>query len=132
MFSFLIFVGFSIIILGVYLGKSEQSYQSDQNIIMNELMQRIINIESVLYGNNSIVSNDEKFDFIDDYSFEEDIKPISPQPKFEEPIVQKKDPAEILSLYESGKYTLDEVCEILDMQKGEVLLLKNLSKKYRK
>ena len=139
MFSFLLVFGLSILVLGLYIERTGKSYFSEKDVDMKEIIRRIVNIESVLYGNNTIVSSGEEFDFIDDFSFEDklyedtlyedDVKTISPDTRPEKPMEEKKDTSEVISLLKSGKYTLEEACEILGMQKGEVLLLKNLSKK---
>lgn len=135
MFSFLIFTGFALIIWGLYLDKGPLQFSDIQN-----LNYRIELIENLLYNNEPI--------FEDEYPVHEDEYPVQEEEvaifkTVMDPTnsqINKKEiglpsyimeASEVISQYEDGKYTIEEVCVMLNMKKGEVLLLKNLYKRYQ-
>lgn len=121
MFYILVSFGITLIILGAFNDKNRiadsiGSRQSDPIDIreLNELKLRIENLEDILF-------------YID-----EDVAiPIAEIPKEENnKFTNSLETFNMLCQYEKENYTLEEICELLGMKKGEVLLLKNLYKNY--
>ena len=127
MFNLLIFVGVALIIWGVYMDKTPQEVSD-----FKDLNYRIELIENLLYNNEPI--------FEDEYPIhEEDATFKTIMENTNSQIIKKEidlpsnimEASVVISQYEEGKYTIEEVCSILNMKKGEVLLLKNLYKNYQ-
>lgn len=65
----------------------------------------------------------------DQILFDEVLNSIIESDEVDEKGVDNSDETfEIMQKYESGLYTLEEVCNLLNMKKGEVLLLRNIYK----
>lgn len=134
MFNFLVFIGFSLIIWGVYtdrdnldisLLKIPSKVGADK---VEELISRVEGIEDILYSYNPIVVDDDDDDEI---IFKEVLDATTIQEDKSTIAVNTTEAFNVISLYEAGKYTLEQTCKILNMNKGEVLLLKNIYKKYQ-
>ena len=132
MFNFLIILGISSIALGFYLNSKSHSLSSPIDISNNsdkfhEIINRIELIEEEL---KYYYTNDNKVDFIDvldavkvnEETFDEEKQELGEE---------MSEAFKIISLYVDGKYSLEQVCKILAMRKGEVLFLRNLYKKYQ-
>lgn len=133
MFNFLVFIGFSLIIWGVYtdrdnldisLLKIPSKVGADK---VEELISRVEGIEDILYSYNPIVVDDDD----DEIIFKEVLDATTIQEDKSTIAVNTTEAFNVISLYEAGKYTLEQTCKILNMNKGEVLLLKNIYKKYQ-
>lgn len=149
MFSFLIFIGIISISFGIYLSRNElNSYLALKERVDNkqekldEIINRIEAIEEDLkrsYVEEEIdfidildlakMDKEEDMDFLDmDLDMEKEAKSGEEGLEIGEDMVEA---FKTISLLEQGKYSLDQVCKILNMKKGEVLLLRNLYKKYQ-
>jgi hypothetical protein len=121
MFKFLVFLASAFIIYGLYLekeyfnGKEESnSFNNDQ---LEDIKSRINDIEEIIYGfdnkideeNSRNIMNTEKFDI-----------------NINQSIDDKEYEFQTINSYINGNISLAETCKILGMEKGEVLLLKNL------
>ncbi len=116
MYTFLIILGVLLIILGIYADRidtpkdtleSQNSYGEIEELVILE--KRVAHIEKILFE-----------DISDDIPLEaEENKAKS---GFEKYILLRK--------YESEDYSMEEICKLLNMNKGEVLLLKKLYKNY--
>lgn len=121
MFKFLVFLASAFIIYGLYLekeyfnGKEESnSFDNDQ---LEDIKSRINDIEEIIYGfdnkideeNSRNIMNTEKFDI-----------------NINQSIDDKEYEFQTINSYINGNISLAETCKILGMEKGEVLLLKNL------
>lgn len=132
MLNFLIIIGLLSISYGFYLSSKshnpsssvELDERSDQ---LDEIISRIELIEEELkyYSINS-----NKLDFSDVLESVRVNEEIIDEEK-QEVAEEMSEAFKIISLYEEGKYSLEQVCKILDMRKGEVLFLRNLYKKYQ-
>lgn len=131
MFNLLVFIGLALIILGLYIDSALPDSSG-----LNQLRHRIENIENILYNNDHIFEDDEKYFEnteieVDDITFKSVMDESSIQAEKIDVSSNTLKAFEVISLYEDGKKTLEEVCKTLNMKKGEVLLLKNLYKKYQ-
>ena len=115
MFSFLQFIGFSFVILGMYL---EFKYKAHD-----------LGSENFL----EILEKEAKLPIISDLDIMDVFEINSIKGSKEEPQIpfSSIEAFEVISLYKDGEYSLERACEILDMKKGEVLLLENLFEKYQ-
>lgn len=121
MFYLLIISSLSLIILGLFNNKNKDFNlnsmftkvvnSNESNMInelneLNELKYRVENLENILFYDGEKEANIEK------------------------------DPSNSLKIYkllcqyEKENYTIEEISEVLEMRKGELLLLKNLYKDY--
>lgn len=136
MFSFLVVLGLIFIIWGVYLDKNEfisslfvNINKSNDTDKLDKILHRIEHLENELNRKNIILEEEDisfseileianiEIDDIDEEKFDVDAKTL--------------EAFKTISQYENGKYTLVQICKILNMNKGEVLLLRNLYKKYQ-
>jgi hypothetical protein len=144
MFYVLILLGFGFILLGTYIRKkqttdehfqpvnavnvavSKDYNQAPEIYSMEELENRVEQLEQLLF--QSLVKQEEnKSDGIveneEEVSLPEDAPPVrQPMPDNIKAIID----------YENEGLSLQEIVNITRMNKGEVLLLKNLSKHYSK
>ena len=116
MYNFLIVIGVLLIILGIYVDRigqpkdkleSQNSYDEIEEFVILE--KRVAYIEKILFED---VSNDIPLET-------EENKAESGLEKY---ILLRK--------YERENYSMEEICKLLNMNKGEVLLLKKLYKDY--
>lgn len=108
MFIFLIVMSILSILFGIYLNKNNKtSIKSNKN---NTDSSSYKDIEK-LYILDKRVEELEKL-----FLFEEDL--------------DREDEIELIEKYEAEGYSIEEICDKLDMSKGEVLLLKKLKKDY--
>jgi len=143
MFNLLIIIGICLIIVGVYFDRKnyEEIINEDVNKFddangMEELLLRIGNIENLLYkaeANYIEDFNDIKVEIEEDVDFSSVMDYVSSQSNEKEQEISSvyQDAFKVIALYNKGDYTLEEACRILNMKKGEVLLLKNMYKKYQ-
>lgn len=136
MYNFLIIIGTICVAWGVYLRNKEaekilpslkeSDYYSHK---FEEILERIELIEEELKW-NSIENSDDNTEFIDVF---ESIRPkdIDTDEDKHEIADDMLEAFKVISLYEEGKYSLEQVCKILKMRKGEVLFLRNLYIKYQ-
>lgn len=134
MFYFLLIIGISLIFTGIYMEKDNLSIQINEKHNgpelneLNHLKHRIENIEEILFLNESDLDGGNYI------SYESVEKSVSNQMN-EEPdkLPQNSfERYEKILQYEKEKYSLEEICALLEMKKGEVLLLKNLYKTYKR
>jgi hypothetical protein len=128
MFNLLIFIGFALIIWGLYMDKAPQEFSD-----FKDLNYRIELIENLLYNNEPIFEDEYHVHEEEVATFKTVMDDTNTQTINKEIDLPSNilEASEVISQYEEGKYTIEEVCSILNMKKGEVLLLKNLYKKYQ-
>jgi hypothetical protein len=142
MFKFLIALGICLIILGLY-GLYSEKISNGQKLLLSK---KSLSEEKALFGEKRL---DEKEPYSKESHVEkerlDEIKPNERKPgqdiyegdTFQEVLERTDTPPDeerifkIIEQYQLGSYTLEEACELLDMKKGEVLLLKNIYKKSR-
>lgn len=113
MFYLLIIFGSSLIILGLFNNNKDKNenlnIKSSNPTDFQELRKleyRIENLENMMF-------------YIEEKEEKEEEKPSDSLKTFEK-----------ICKYEKENYTLEEISQLLEMNKGEVLLLKNLYKNY--
>lgn len=108
MFYILIIIGILFIFLGIYINKN-----SDKSINKNKKDADITSYREVeeLYILDKRVAELERL-----FSIEDDL--------------DREDEVLLIEKYEAQGYSIEEICKLLDMSKGEVLLLKKLKKDY--
>ncbi len=115
MFYFLIIIGFIFIILGiVYKDKREKSPLLPPNY--KQLEKRISDMEKLLFEDLL------EHEMLDELSPVEEVRQDLSR---EEELIRKYT---LLKRYERENKSIEEICRLLNMQKGEVFLLKNLYK----
>lgn len=131
MFYVLIILGVLIIALGIYKEKGNISFftnnEFENKIELNEinhLKLRIENIENILFFSEPVITEEKEIEF--------ETLPINYQVQSDEETLDDSslNIYKTIRRYEKENYTLEEICSLLDMKKGEVLLLKNLYKDY--
>lgn len=127
MFYFLIILGILLMAVGIYKEKDNlfvKFNEKQEKVEFNELYhlnKRIENIEKILFFSD----DSDDFEKVWEEAVGEGFHPLpTPQNSLEK--------YERILQYEKEDYSLEEICSILDMKKGEVLLLKNLYKTYKK
>lgn len=132
MYIFLLVLGIALLATGLYIerndiktnikpqAKVETGYKIDQDII-----NRLQALEALVYSPPAEqISQDE---FLSVLQREKDQVKIDNLDISDD--MKKK--FKLIADLERGAYSLEEICQMLDMQKGEVLLLKNFYKKYK-
>jgi hypothetical protein len=135
MFKFLIFIGTIFLALGFYIekenleSKEEKTTPSDDKLANIE--NRINEIEEILYSFEDRVNENKlkKEDIYDIEKFKLTQDNISDDEVLKNkgvPIDYNEDKFSIINSLVNGDINLTEACDILGMNKGEVLLLRNL------
>lgn len=135
MFKFLIFIGTIFLALGFYIekenleSKEEKTPSSDDKLANIE--NRINEIEEILYSFEDRVNENKlkKEDIYDIEKFKLTQDNISDDEVLKNkgvPIDYNEDKFSIINSLVNGDINLTEACDILGMNKGEVLLLRNL------
>lgn len=123
MFYFLILLGLILILFGIIIKKIqmriqyEQPDELDDDSVSVELMDRLEQLEQMIF--ESFLNEEEK-------KAAELIKKTSTECK------PMPDSIRTIVEYERRGFSVQEIVNITKMNKGEVLLLKNLSKHYLK
>ena len=122
MFNFLIACGLFLIILGLYgerfSGKDNANNEERIYVKVMESIEPIIESIVELQEETQVINKEEP-DF-------EQVLESAYKPTY------NAETLKVIEQYEIGNYTLEEVCNILNMKKGEVLLLRNIYKKFQK
>ena len=139
MFFLLLFIGISLILIGVYKDKNvfydliiekQSTFNINQTTFddkqytfaeiqeRSDMMLRIKNLEDTVFNNDRLKEYEEVATIVE--TVEEINTPTNLFKSFE-----------LLCKYEDEDRSLEEICELLNMKKGEVLLLKNLHKNYQ-
>lgn len=138
MFYLLIIVGCVFIILGIFLDDPENieekkisSYKEVEELYL--LQNRIEDLERIILEDASYIEDDSYMEdeiiensIEDSKKTEEIYKDISNNPGLSYGLEKYN----LLLEYESKGYSLEEICNHLNMNKGEVLLLKGLYKNH--
>lgn len=121
MYNFLIVFGLLLIIVGLYGESSDGKKITDnEEKIYSEITE---NIEPVI--ESPVKFQEESHEEIEEKQSFEDVLESVEKPSYNEETLK------IIKRYEVGDYTLEKVCKILNMKKGEVLLLRNIYKKFQ-
>lgn len=112
MFYILVVAGISLIVIGINKKKNEFKYDVNNSLSTFERVEDFIELRRR-------IENLEKTLYYDEPQLEESISLSYPLQKYK-----------LLCQYEIQNYSMEEICRLLDMKKGEVLLLKNLYKDY--
>lgn len=126
MFYFLTILGIWLIVLGISNEKDDLKSlfkQSNENMDLNrfnQLDKRIEEIEKIIFFSNDFEVYLKEQENIEDYN-----TPASSVYN------NSSDKYALIEKYEEEGHSLDEICSLLDMKKGEVILLKNLHKNYK-
>ena len=126
MYYFLNLIGVIFIVLGINDEKIDLvSNISNDPEELSDLIKRIDHLEKMVYDVEIDFDEDEiqKFE-----NYEKNYKVVEQQ------IIKTDEPLTILDTLrqcEEEGYSLEKTCSILKMNKGEVLLLKNLYKSYQ-
>lgn len=144
MFYFLVILGLSCIILGIFLNNSKSknqgqnqdpSYQETEELYL--LHERVRQVEKLLAGETPYLDEIEEGSSKEDKDREVGAK--GKEDRIKEDIDRQSigsgnyglDKYKLLLRYEEENYSLEEISSKLNMNKGEVLLLKNLYKDYQ-
>mgnify|MGYP007066369840 CR=1 FL=1 len=129
MFYFLITLGIVLIALGIYKERNNikinETYGKATLNDFYHLNQRIEAIEKILFFSDS-----DEFDS-DTYKFIENPIENSSNEKLDSMPQNSLEKYEKILQYEGDNYSLEAICDLMDMKKGEVLLLKKLYKNYK-
>ncbi|MFZ7120952.1 MAG: hypothetical protein ACOWWH_08395 [Eubacteriaceae bacterium] len=122
MFISIMIMGMILIGIGLFKNKKNKSVnlETDNNELL-QLKRRIDNIEQVYFENSlkeKTVEINSSTNMLHDYNTFASTNLLE---KFE-----------MICEYESKDYSINEISKLLNMNKGEVLLLKNLYKNYQK
>lgn len=116
MYTFLILFGAASIVYGMRLIMTRNKTSET----------KLPPVEPVLINNN----DSEEYEYSFQELFDAELERIEEIPlSLEEPEDEKR---RLIEGLERGEYSLDMVCSMLNMEKGEVLLLKNIYKSYQK
>lgn len=135
MFKFLIFISMIFLALGFYIEKenlrSKEEKITPSNDKLANIENRINEIEEILYSFEDRVNEDklEKEDIYDIEKFKLTEDNISDDEELKDEAVSIEynvDKFSIINSLVNGDINLTEACDILGMNKGEVLLLRNL------
>lgn len=135
MFKFLIFISMIFLALGFYIEKenlrSKEEKTTPSNDKLANIENRINEIEEILYSFEDRVNEDklEKEDIYDIEKFKLTEDNISDNEELKDEAVSIEynvDKFSIINSLVNGDINLTEACDILGMNKGEVLLLRNL------
>ena len=141
MYNFLMAVGILLIILGLYYDRmvrlnKDEPLNTEVNYQESKKLDIYIDEPYIAEDKIDIIVDEPIYNFIDkeEISFEEVLESIEVDDmdiEHNEDIITSNDNEtfNIMRKYEAGEYTLEEVCNILNMKKGEVLLLRNIYKK---
>lgn len=122
MFISITIIGMILIGIGLFKNKKNNSVNLEtENIELLQLKRRIDNIEQV-YFENSL--NEKTIEINSSTNILHDYNALASTNLLEK--------FEMICEYESKNYSINEISKLLDVNKGEVLLLKNLYKNYQK
>jgi len=135
MFKFLILISIVFLALGFYLEKENFGAKEEKIVPKNDKLadfeSRINEIEEILYSFDNKV-NETKVDQGDIYGME-DFKSTIENTSDSEGLIDNgvladdiNNKSKIINSYVNGEINLAEACDMLGMNKGEVLLLRNL------
>ncbi|MFZ7131473.1 MAG: hypothetical protein ACOWWR_03870 [Eubacteriales bacterium] len=145
MFGFLLIVGFACIAFGFYLKKkSPQSLQKEQYTGQDQIeiiVKRLDDMEKILFNTDIVEEEFQETEDIKDFhvNFEQIAKEaihhkVTQESKVETHRSQLSASAlekyRSISRLEDQNYSIDEICKMLNMNQGEVILLKKLNRDY--
>jgi hypothetical protein len=125
MYSFLIGIGILMIFLGFYFDKQDTSPKRDTAI--EDINQRLQNLEDILFNYEPTFDTAEE-----DMSFKNVLDSVDINKEQDKDNIDNRlETFDVVSRLESGEYTIEQACKILNMKKGELLFLRNIYKEYR-
>ncbi|NLL80702.1 MAG: hypothetical protein GX231_00170 [Tissierellia bacterium] len=126
MFSFLILFGLLLIIVGLSGEKaSGKEISENEEKIYSKIMENIEPVLEALIEFKEESEGEVSIEFNRQRSFGDVLERVD-KPSYNEETIK------IIQQYEEGNYTIEEACNILNMKKGEVLLLRNIYKKFQR
>lgn len=144
MYSFLLILGIIILSMGFFIDRkelksliNEDPRAKPQPQVDQDLRNRIEILEDILYSSEVEVENESGEDDEKEESSEEEFLGVLERQKDQTKInnfdinEEMKDQFKLLADYERGILSLEEISKELNMQKGEVLLLRNIYRKYQ-
>ena len=136
MYIFLLLLGIIILIIGLYIDRLEiQNNKKPGESFQDDLLERLEKLEEVIFGSNIEVENPINIDYgISEDEFLAILEREKDQVKIDNLDINTdmKEKFKLIADHQRGLYTIEDLCEKLNMQKGEVLLLKNFYKNYQK
>lgn len=136
MYIFLLLLGIIILIIGIYIDRLEiQNNKKPGESFQDDLLERLEKLEEVIFGSNIEVENPINIDYgISEDEFLAILEREKDQVKIDNLDINTdmKEKFKLIADHQRGLYTIEDLCEKLNMQKGEVLLLKNFYKNYQK
>lgn len=143
MYIFLLVIGIIILGTGLYMDrreldpiiKTKPSLETNSKV-NTDILNRLEALESIVYSRQVEIQTEE-VEYISDEISQDEFLAVLEREKEQVKIdnldigSEMKDKFKLIADHERGVYTLEQVCEKLNMQKGEVLLLKNFYKNYR-
>ena len=140
MYIFLLLIGIIILGTGLYIDRRELDPiikikpSLDTNSKVNtDIENRLQALEAIVYSREV----EEEVEYISEEISQDEFLAVLEREKEQVKIENldigsdMKEKFKLIADHERGVYTLEQVCEKLNMQKGEVLLLKNFYKNYR-
>ncbi|MDY0235482.1 MAG: hypothetical protein RBR71_05610 [Gudongella sp.] len=134
MYIFLLMLGLVIFGAGVYIDREVVEVKTEKKMVLDsDLVNRVEALEAIIYSNKIEVEDTvSRREDLSQNEFLAVLEREKEQVKIDNMDIasEMKEKFKLVADYERGIYSLEEVCKLLDMKKGEVLLLKNLYKKY--
>jgi hypothetical protein len=121
MYTFLIFAGAVIVIYGMKLRMSETKSPDNKLVDADEFTYSIIPEEDIIE-----IEDEPSFSALFEIELEKQPEPLEKLEGLDE------ERRRLIEGFEREEYSLEMVCSMLNMEKGEVLLLKNIYKNYQK
>lgn len=128
MYTVLLLLGFGLTVYGIILEKGEKKFL---NILSDETTSREFQDIEAEGGQDS----DSEWNILQKPLFSQVLEQEMDQEKARfllDEREQAKERKRIIEGLDQGTYSVDLVCSLLNMEKGEVLLLKNISDKFGK
>jgi len=133
MFNFLVIIAFILILFGIYIERisidNQQAYKKEERTSdedrFKDLEKRLDEIEEIIFSfENS--ATEEKSSNDDEVDFQNTLNDIKEQPIEIQSSDIDDNKFKIIEAFINEEIDLTETCRLLGMNKGEVLLLKNL------
>ncbi|MBC7087481.1 MAG: hypothetical protein H5T96_03205 [Tissierellales bacterium] len=133
MFNFLVIIAFILILFGIYIERisidNQQVYKKEERTSdedrFKDLEKRLDEIEEIIFSFENSVT-EEKSSNDDEVYFQNTLNDVKEQPIEIQSSDIDDNKFKIIEAFINEEIDLTETCRLLGMNKGEVLLLKNL------